>query len=51
MEHYGRMGNSCDGARMWAATRWAEEQLESSDGLGEEKGCHKLQADTEMGHG
>lgn len=50
MEHYGRMGNSCDGGWMWAATGWAGEQLENSQMDGE-KGCRKLQADTEMGHG
>lgn len=50
MEHYGRIGNSCDGGWMWAATGWAGEQLENSQTDGE-KGCRKLQADTEMGHG
>lgn len=37
MEHYGRMGNSCDGAWMWAATGWAGGQLENSQMHGEKR--------------
>lgn len=37
VEHYGRIGNSCDGAWMWAATGWAREQLENSQMDGEKR--------------
>lgn len=50
VEHYGRMGNSCDGAWMWATTGWAGEHLENSQ-MDWEKRCHQLQANTEIGHG
>lgn len=37
VEHYGGMGNSCDGAWMWAATGRAGEQLEKLQMEGEKR--------------